>query len=67
MWNVWDKKEKMFGVLVGEPEGKRLLSVLRYRLENNIKMGLKEEDVGWIHLTQDRNHQWAVKQSSNDF
>jgi hypothetical protein len=32
----------MFRVLVGETEGKRLLSILRYRLEINIKMGLKE-------------------------
>jgi hypothetical protein len=36
----------MFGVLVGEPEGKRLLTVLRYRLENNIKMDLKGTGCG---------------------
>jgi len=35
------KKKKMFGVLVGEHEGKRLPSILRCRLENNINMGLK--------------------------
>jgi len=40
------KKRKMFRVLVGEPEGKRLLSILRYRLENDIKMGLKETGCG---------------------
>jgi hypothetical protein len=40
------KKRKMFGVLVGEPEGKRLLSILRYRMENNIKIGLKETGCG---------------------
>jgi hypothetical protein len=39
------KEKKMFGVLVGEPEGKRLLSLLRYRWEN-IKMGLKETRCG---------------------
>jgi hypothetical protein len=40
------KKRNMFGVLVGEPVGKRLLSILRYRLENNTKMGLKGTGCG---------------------
>jgi hypothetical protein len=46
MWNVWEKRGKMIVVLVGEPEGKRLLSLLRYRWENNIKMGFKETRCG---------------------
>jgi hypothetical protein len=40
------KEKKMIGVFVGEPEGKRLLSLLRFRWENNIKMGLKETRCG---------------------
>ena len=40
------KKRKMFGVLVGKPEGKRLLSMLRCRVENNVKMGLKGTGCG---------------------
>lgn len=47
----------MFGVLVGEHEGKRLLSILRCRLENNIKMGLK----GLNSSDADRNHRLAAE------
>jgi hypothetical protein len=32
-------------VLVGKPEGKRLLAIPRHRLKDNIKMDL--EKVGW--------------------
>ena len=45
-------------VLVGKPEGKRLLGRLRHRWENNIKMNLQEvrcEDINWIDLAQDRD------------
>jgi len=31
-----------YGVLVGKPEGKRLIGRPRRRLENNIKMDLQE-------------------------
>jgi hypothetical protein len=40
-------------ILVGKPEGKRPLGRLRYRLDDNIKVHLKEigcKDVNWIHL-----------------
>jgi len=45
------------GVLVGKPEGKRLLGRPRRKWEDNIKMDL--QDVGmwgldWIDLAQDR-------------
>jgi len=55
--NLWEKRRKMFGVLVGEHEGKRLLSILRCRLENNIKMGLK----GLNSSDADRNHRLAAE------
>ena len=44
-------------VLVGIPEGKRLLGRRRRRWENNIKMVLQEVGYGgmdWIELTLDR-------------
>jgi hypothetical protein len=36
------KKRKAYRVLVGKPEGKRPLGRPRCRLENNIKMDLRE-------------------------
>jgi hypothetical protein len=49
-----------YNILVGKPEGKRLLRRLRHRWEDNIKMYLREigwEDADWMHLIQDRE-QW---------
>jgi hypothetical protein len=46
-----------YNILVGRPEGRRPLGILRRRLEDNIKMHLRETgfgDVDWIHLAQDR-------------
>jgi hypothetical protein len=48
--------------LVGEPEGKRPLGRLRRRLEDNIKMDLREIGIdgsNWIRLAQDRV-QWRA-------
>ena len=44
-------------VLVGKPEGKRPLGRLRRRLEDNIKMDLREVGGGgdWMELAQDRD------------
>ena len=51
-----------YRVLVGKPEGKRLLGRQRRRWEDNIKMDLREVgcDPGkWIDLTEDRD-QWRT-------
>jgi hypothetical protein len=43
---------------IGESEGKRPLGETRRRLDNNIKMDVREiglEGVDWIYLAQDRN------------
>ena len=45
-------------MLVGKPEGKRLLGRPRHRWEDNIKMDLQEvgcEWMNWIDLAQDRD------------
>jgi hypothetical protein len=50
-------------VLVGTPEGKRLLGKPRPRWEDNIKMDLQKVGCGgmdWIELAQDRDTWWAV-------
>jgi hypothetical protein len=47
------KKRGIYRVLVGKPEGKRLLGRPRCRWEDNIKMDLQEVGCGimdWIEL-----------------
>jgi hypothetical protein len=47
----------VYKILVGRPEGKRLLGRPRRRWEDNIKMDLKETGIdgaNWIQLAQDR-------------
>jgi hypothetical protein len=47
-----DGEIDMYGVLVGKPEGKRLLGRPRCRLEDNIKMDLQEVGCGvWTGLS----------------
>jgi hypothetical protein len=50
-------------VLVGNPEGKRLLGRPRRRWEDNIKMNLQEIGLGcgdWIESAQDRDRWRAL-------
>jgi hypothetical protein len=45
--------------LVGNPESKRLIGRLGGKCKSNILMSLTEiawEDIGWIHLIQDRGY-----------
>jgi len=58
--NVARKGEvrEMFKVLVGKPEGRRLLGRPRRRWMDNIRMDLQEVECGyvdWIGLAQDRD------------
>jgi hypothetical protein len=56
------EKSNAYRILVGKPEGKRLLGRLRHRYEDNIKMDLREIVWGgmdWIHLDKDRD-QWRA-------
>jgi hypothetical protein len=48
-----------YKILFGKPEGKRPRGRIKRRLEDNIKVDLRElewETVDWIHLAQDRHH-----------
>jgi hypothetical protein len=51
-----------YSILVGRPEGRRPLGRSRRRLEDKIKMDLREigfVDVDWINWAQDRD-MWRV-------
>ena len=53
----------MYRVLVGKPEGKRLLGRPRHRWEDNIKMDFQEVGGGfgdWMELAQDRDRWRAL-------
>jgi hypothetical protein len=57
------KERKVYKVLVGKPEGKRLVERPRRRWEDGIRIDLKEfgwGDVQWIQLAQDRDRWRAV-------
>ena len=41
-------------IMVGKSQGKDPLKRPKHRLENNIKMALKEESVNWTYLAQVR-------------
>ena len=57
-------------VLVGKPEGKRLLGRPRHRWENNIKIDLQEVGGGcgdWMDLAQDRDRWRALVSTVMNF
>jgi hypothetical protein len=52
-----------YRILVGKPEGKRLLGRPRCRWMDNIKMDLKRDRIGdmdWIDLAEDRDQRRAL-------
>jgi hypothetical protein len=56
------EKRSAYRILVGKPEGKRLLGRPRRRWEDNIKKDLREigwDGVHWIDLALDRE-QWRA-------
>ena len=60
----------VYRVLVGKPEGKRLLGRPRRRWENNIKMDLQELGCGgmaWIELAHDRDGCRALENAVVNF
>jgi hypothetical protein len=62
----------VYKVLVGKPEGKRPLGRPRRRLENGIRMDLREIGLGgggvdWIRLSQDRDRWRGVVSAVMNF
>jgi hypothetical protein len=60
------EKRNAYSLLVGKPEGKRLVGRPRRRWADNIRIDLGEVgwgDVDWIGLAQDRNRWRAVVNS----
>jgi hypothetical protein len=56
------EERKVYKILVGKPEGKRLLRRPRHRWEDGIRMDLRESGWGsveWIQLAPDRD-QWQA-------
>jgi hypothetical protein len=56
------EKKNAYRILVGKPEGKRPLGILRRRWVDNIKIDLREiewDDMDWIDLAADRD-QWRA-------
>jgi hypothetical protein len=60
---------KVYGVLVGKPEGKRALERPRRRWEDGIKVDVREIGLGveWIQLAQDRDRWRAVVNAVMNF
>jgi hypothetical protein len=57
------EKKNAYSLLIGKPEGKRLLGRPRHRCVDNIRMDLGEVgwgDADWIDLAQDRNRRRAL-------
>jgi hypothetical protein len=44
--------QKVYKVLVGKPEGKRLLGRLKCRWENGIRIDLRKMAEGWCRVDQ---------------
>jgi hypothetical protein len=69
MQHAWGD-ENLYNILVGKPEGKRLLGRYRRKWEDNIKTNLTEtrcKGVDWIKLAQDRFQWLALVNSTTNF
>ena len=59
---TYGERRGSYWVLLGKPEGKRVLGRGKHRRKDNIKMDLQEMGLGgmdWIDLAQDRDR-WRV-------
>jgi hypothetical protein len=60
--NTNGEEKNAYRILVGNPEGKRLLGRSRHRWMDNIKIDVREigwGDMDWIDLAQNRD-QWRA-------
>jgi hypothetical protein len=58
-----EDRRSIFGILVGNPEGRRPLGRPRRRWEDNNKMDLQEVECGvmdWMEHSQYRDRWWAL-------
>jgi hypothetical protein len=56
MWHDWERREEVYKVLVGKPEGRRPVGRPRCSWEDRIGMDLGQVGLGgvdWIRLAQD--------------
>jgi len=54
----------MYKIFIGKSEGKQPCRRLRHRCEDEIRMDLRQigwEDMNWIHLAEDRDQWWALR------
>jgi len=61
--STYGEMRSEYSFLVGKPEGKKPPGRTKCRLKDNIRKDLREtgrEGVGWIHLSQDRDHWWPL-------
>ena len=66
-YSMYGGRRCAYRVLVGVPEGKRLLGRPRHRWEDNIKMDLQEVGcwvMEWIKLAQDRQVAGTCRRSN---
>jgi hypothetical protein len=56
-----EEKRNAFSILVGKPEGKRPLGTPRRRWEDNIRMDLKRDRMGWYGLDSSGSGQGLVE------
>jgi hypothetical protein len=64
------KEKGVYRVLVGKPEGKRLLGRPRRRWKDNIRMDIQDVGCGvmdWTELAQDRDRWWAFVNAAMNF
>jgi hypothetical protein len=62
-YSMHGRDENEYKILSVRPKGKRPHGRCRHRLEDNIRMDLREvgwEGVDWTYLAQDRDHWWAL-------
>jgi hypothetical protein len=65
--STYGERRGIYRVLVGKPEGKRLLGKPRLRWEDDIKMDFQKVGYGgmdWIDLARDRDRWWTVVNSA---
>ena len=68
--SAFGERRGVYRVLVGKPQGKRILGRHRRRWENNIKMDLQEVECGgmdWLELAEDRKRWLALVNAVMNF